>query len=255
MTHTSSECTTYFNFPHHKPGKILRRILIVKILGGPIWEGRLVKFVGVFAKRREDFIFAMAAHTTIGVDSANLKMDNLSQKYAVSPCILEVKVLTTCLRMDVMLQLFKEFATPQQKELAAMVENMGGDAVLNDKQAMEELVRVEPKLTVRPGRKDGGGRFNFVELQKEIKESPDKAIERNAEFFSGKFEIQKREIEEIVTRESDRVISAVIAGPHDRIIDPVSLRLLLFYDPLLTFPIRISTTYGRTWWVTVATAS
>ena len=101
---------------------------------------------------------------------------------------------------------------------------MGGDAVRNDKQAMEELATIESRLTIGSGsRNDGGGQFNFFELQREIDSSPDKAIEKNADFFYRKFEIQTKEIEDIVRREGDRVISAIREGPHDRIVDPVGL--------------------------------
>ena len=203
--------------------------LLVKIFAGPIWEGKLVEFVGVFTKRKDEFQLALTIHVTVGVDEANLQLDtvhelttDVSQKYVAPSYTLSVHELTTCVRIDVLLQLFKEFVTPQQKELAATVEKMGGDAALNDQQAMEELARVEYKLTVHSGcRKDCVGTFNFAELRQEIMDSPDRAIRKNSEFFSGKFEIQKREIQDVVHREGDRIISAMIAGPHDRIIDPV----------------------------------
>ncbi|KAF9644578.1 hypothetical protein BDM02DRAFT_3074100, partial [Thelephora ganbajun] len=61
-------------------------------------------------------------------------------------------------------------------------------------------------------------------LQQEINSDPDEAIEKNAEFFDRKFDIQRRQIVEdiarTVNREGDRIISAVTAGPHDRIVDP-----------------------------------
>ena len=167
-------------------------------------------------------------HITAGVDAVNLKLEavhdvtvDLSEKYVVPPYFLSVWALTTCIRMKVMLDLFKEFVTPQQRELAAAVENMGGDGVRNNKQAMEELAGVESKLTGSESRGDKGGQFNFSEWQREINSSPDKAIEQNADFFNRKFEIQRKEIEDIVHRVGDRVISAVREGPHDRIVDPV----------------------------------
>lgn len=101
---------------------------------------------------------------------------------------------------------------------------MGGDTALEDEQAMEELACAEFDLTVHSGgQSDGGLRFDFIELQ-EIRGDPSEAIEMNAEFFSRKFEIQRREIRYItraIHREGDRIISAMTAGPHDRIADPV----------------------------------
>jgi hypothetical protein len=35
------------------------------------------------------------------------------------------------------------------------------------------------------------------------------------------------EMSRVVERQGDRIISAVTAGPHDKIIDPVSARLVL----------------------------
>ena len=127
-----------------------------------------------------------------------------------------------------MLQLFREFITPEQRKLAVMVEEKGGVAVLENEQAMKELVNAELTFTTPSGldNRHGGGRpLDVIELQREIKGDPDEAIEKNAAFFNGKFEIQTRQIEEsiarAVNREGDRIISAVTGGPHDRIVDPV----------------------------------
>ena len=127
-----------------------------------------------------------------------------------------------------MVQLFQEFVTPEQKKLVAMVEERGGVEVLKNEQAMKELVEAEPALTVpsgSDGRCDGDRPFDIVELQNEVDGDPDEAIEKNAEFFGRKFDIQTRQIEESIARavgrEGDRIISAVTAGPHDRIVDQV----------------------------------
>jgi len=135
-----------------------------------------------------------------------------------------------------MLQLFREFVTPEQKKLAIMAERMGGDAVLENEQAMRELADTEFAFVAPSGSESrhGGDRpFDVVELQHEIKGDPDEAIEKNAEFFSRKFDIQRRQIMEdiarAVNREGDRIISAVTAGPHDRIVDPVWHERLCLY--------------------------
>ena len=128
--------------------------------------------------------------------------------------------------MDIVLQLFKEFVTPEQKRLAAMVEKMGGDAALENQQAMERLIREESALTASSGPEDQP--LDFIELRQEIRCDPEESIKQNAELFNRKFELQRRQIEEDITRavnrEGDRIISAVTAGPHDRIVDPVCLR-------------------------------
>ena len=125
-----------------------------------------------------------------------------------------------------MLQLFQKLLTPEQKKLADIVQKKGGNAVLEDEHALEELAAVEASLSPPSGR-IGAGRFDFSEIRYEIDEDPANAIEKNAESFGRKFDIQRRQIEEDVARamrrEGDRIISAVTAGPHDRIVDPVRL--------------------------------
>jgi hypothetical protein len=68
----------------------------VKVLKGPIWDVRLLKFVEIFAKRRSEFEFALSIHTSLGVDAMNAKM-------------------------DLMLKLFQRLITPEQKEMARSV--------------------------------------------------------------------------------------------------------------------------------------
>ena len=156
------------------------------------------------------------------------RQGSLEGKY-ISLCIMSVEALTpSCIRMDIMLQLFQEFVSPEQKKLAVMVEQMGGDAALDNEQSMRELTDAEFAFAAPSGSdsRHGGGRpFDLVELQHEIKGNPDEAIEKNADFFDRKFDIQRRQIvediERTVNREGDRIISAVTAGPHDRIVDPV----------------------------------
>ena len=122
-----------------------------------------------------------------------------------------------------MLQMFQKLLPPEQKKIADQVEKEGGKAILEDEDAMCELAaKVSPPPT--SGR-HGAGQFDLAELQHEIRGDPTTAIERNAEGFNRIFDVQRRQIEEEIARishrEGDRVISAVTAGPHDRIIDPV----------------------------------
>jgi hypothetical protein len=131
--------------------------------------------------------------------------------------------------MEVMMEMFQKFVTPEQKQLAALVEQKGGDAILDNERVMRELSDAEASISAPAGmeRHRPAKEFNLVELQHEIRDDPTEAIEKNAEFFNRKFDIQRRQIQEdlerAVRREGDRIISAVTAGPHERIIDPVRI--------------------------------
>ena len=61
---------------------LIRKKILVKIFAGPIWEGRLVEFVAIFTKRRNEFEFALTIHTTVGVDEANLKLVTVDERTA-----------------------------------------------------------------------------------------------------------------------------------------------------------------------------
>ena len=143
-----------------------------------------------------------------------------------------------------MLELFREHVSLEEKKLAAEVKRRGGKAALNNEKSMEKLAAKEAALSneqsmeelaveeadpntplVLDNRHTGSPSFDLAKLQEEIDETPDQAIEKNAEFFSSKLELHRRhmmeDIRRVVHRGGDRVISAVTAGPHDRIVDPV----------------------------------
>ena len=151
-----------------------------------------------------------------------------------------------------MLQMFQKLLTPEQKKLADLVEKKGGNAVLDDECAMRELSAAEASLAPASGR-HGSGRFDLAEVQHEIRGDPVDAIAKNAEFFDRKFDMQRRQIEEdiarAVRREGDRIITAVTAGPHDRIVDPVRTSLvgIVAYKPIFNVHLRIFTKSGRIW--------
>ena len=129
-----------------------------------------------------------------------------------------------------MMEMFREkFVTPEQRQLAVLVKQKGGDAAIHNEQAMKELVAKETSISALAGGEiyRGTKKFNLVEVQREIQGDPTEAIERNEESFYGKFRVQMRQIQEDVERavrqQGDRIISAVTGGPHERIVDPVRI--------------------------------
>jgi hypothetical protein len=60
----------------------------VKILAGLKWDKQFSEFVETFGKRRREFEVALAIHTAVGVDEANIKLNivdgrtaEINQKY------------------------------------------------------------------------------------------------------------------------------------------------------------------------------
>lgn len=205
---------------------LLIHAITVKVLKGPIWEGRLLKFVGLFTKRRGEFEFSMSIHTALGVDAANRGISAVDETTRAMNA-----------KMELMMKMFEQFVAPDQKNLVMAVQARGGpEACQNSEKALKELNEIENKAEVSANptqlssRKLPPKAANFEDLQQELHADPEQEIEKNMSVFTRKFEIQQRqlieELSRIIQREGDRVISAVTSGPHDKIIDPVSSSLL-----------------------------
>lgn len=192
----------------------------VKVLNSPMWEGRLAGFVTVFEKHRSSIAFSLSLHTSLGVEAANRALLSVHQN---------VQSVDQKLSM---LLLFRTLDSPHEKEVMKIVTTKGGaKACVDDDTILKELMslprgRSSINPTVRRrATSSAADRVELAQVKMEIQEDVDKSLERNRVIFDGKLELQKRqlvkELEDVVRREGDRVISA-LSGPHDRIIDPVS---------------------------------
>ena len=132
-----------------------------------------------------------------------------------------------------MMEMFQKFVTPEQRKLALLVEQKGGDAIIDNGQVMKELSKAEALISAPAGmeRRRPAKEFDLVEIQREIRDDPAVAVEKNAKLFDRKFDNQRRQIqrdiERAVSREGDRIISAVTAGPHERVLDSVHIFSLI----------------------------
>jgi hypothetical protein len=65
----------------------------------------------------------------------------------------------------------------------------------------------------------------LANLKQELQEGVDESLSKNMVSFERMVEVQKRQllegVKDVVAHQSDRVISTIISGPHDRIIDKV----------------------------------
>lgn len=132
-----------------------------------------------------------------------------------------------------MMDMFQEkFVTFEQRQLAALVRQKGGDGALQNEQSMKELVTKETSISTLVGgeRRRSAKKFDLGEVQREIQGDPTEAIARNEASFNGKFRLQMRQIQEDIERtvrqQGDRIISAVTGGPHERILDPVRIMIM-----------------------------
>jgi hypothetical protein len=140
-------------------------------------------------------------------------------------------------RMNIMMAMFQQLVGPEQKELSALVTANGGvTALRNDDKALvllEEMASKASSTSPASAEVHHGPRTKAQDakhaddLQNDIFEEPVAALEKNRAVFFRKFEAQKNQIVDelslVMKRESDRVIQEVKGGPHERLLDRVSL--------------------------------
>ena len=137
--------------------------------------------------------------------------------------------------MDVMIAMFRQLVSPEQKQISELVAKMGGvSALRNNHKMLLFLEETASKVSNTPSAeghrapraKPMDAKPNADDIKNDIFEDPNAAAEKNQTVFFRKFEAQKNQIVNELTlavkREGDRVIQEVKGGPHDRIIDPVS---------------------------------
>lgn len=82
---------------------------------------------------------------------------------------------------------------------------------------------IEPQGTLNPAIDAS----SLEALRKELDEDVGKSLDKNMVVFSRKLDVQKHvlvtELTNVVKSEGNRVVAAVVSGPHDRITDIVSL--------------------------------
>ena len=59
-----------------------KKKLVVKVLKGLIWEGKLAEFVARFYSLKHDFSFALTAHTSKAVDGMKSTVEAVHKTYA-----------------------------------------------------------------------------------------------------------------------------------------------------------------------------
>ncbi|KAH9994244.1 hypothetical protein BJV77DRAFT_995584 [Russula vinacea] len=166
----------------------LKKKLLPKVFLESIWNAKFLDFHGV--------------------DKANAKLDAIGDM-----------THTLNEKMDVMVVVFQQLVSPEQKQISALVDEMGGVSALrnNDKMLLylDETVSKASSTLGAEGRR--APRENSTDAKpsadnivNEIFEDPDAAAEKNQIVFFHKFEAQKNQIIQelslVVEREGDRII-------------------------------------------------
>ena len=127
-----------------------------------------------------------------------------------------------------MKDLFRQFVSPEQRQLSKQVDDIGVEALRNNIEELRKLDKSSGQSFVEGPRTHLAGlddKDRDVDNFKEnIFEDPNAAVKKNLEVFLRKFEDQRREImavKDAVHREGDRIAEIVQGKAHERISDQV----------------------------------
>ncbi|KAH9484737.1 hypothetical protein JR316_0001637 [Psilocybe cubensis] len=193
----------------------LKKGLLARTVKATAYETRLAEYVTRFEEYRRKVELAFAMHTSLGVDVANDKLTGIESRLRS----IEDRIQDT-------LALFRRLETVREHDLKKFIEEHGGvKACLSNDESLEELVLRSGEASSRISGRDTSRRSSDLpsirkRLLKEVAEDIDEAFERNMVLFERKLEMQKRQMEDTVIHESDRVIQTLTAGAHDQILDP-----------------------------------
>jgi hypothetical protein len=170
----------------------------------------------LFVEHRNSLEMGLSVYISLGVDSANQKLDGQHHRLRA----IEEK-------LD-MIFLFRRLDTPREKDVSKFIDDHGGAKIcINDDELLEELV-VKSGESLSPfSSRESGRRSNDLpdikkKLVKELQEDMDEAFNRNLILFERKLDVQSKQLADTVRQESDHIIRTLISGAHDRITDPVS---------------------------------
>ncbi|KAF9041886.1 hypothetical protein BDZ89DRAFT_1059909 [Hymenopellis radicata] len=187
-----------------------KRRTAVKILTSFKWEGKFTDLALQFSEHKAGLQFDLQIHASLQLSAANVTLATVNDNVAI-----------------IMKMVFTLMRTPEERELMAFITSKGGaDKVVKDDALLNALLS---KQKVEKGRGDSRAKLGRAEptltvkdLREEINKDVEQVLEGNAKTFAEKFEAQRLQIEEVkvtIRHESDRVIDAVLAGPHERIKD------------------------------------
>lgn len=188
------------------------RPIPAKTIKSKIYESRLAGYASLFSDHRTEIERALTIHTALGVDTANLKLDNQDKKLRS----IEDK-------LDMML-LFRKLDSPREKDVQKfMDENGGAKACIEKDELLNKLIAKSGESIATysehaPGKRSDDLTAARKKLNKELLEDLDEALKKNLVLFERKLDV----LTDSIKREAEHIITAIFSGAHDKISDTVS---------------------------------
>ena len=199
---------------------VLKALGTVKFFTSMKWKSQFDGLIDQFEANKKDLFANMQLYTSITVTRTHELLAS------------EITNMRAMVNFA-----FYKMQTYEERELAAFAQKNGGvERILENGKLTMQFLDMEKKVSTKddkgptPGKTGAPTRSGLTpaELKKEISKDVDTVLEENTEAFDRKFgaiELSLREVNVTIRRQSDRVISEVLAGmqagPHERIKDKV----------------------------------
>jgi hypothetical protein len=196
---------------------------IVKVFKSPGWEHKFNDFAETFQQHKVGIHADLDLQISAGVSSANEAIARVEAK--------------------VNLIVFSLLRSNAERDLVTFMNGRRPESYLQDDAELQSLIRfseqkaIERKKdrdtrvadpnTKERERDDGFELKLMVDIKREMYSSIDAMLQENMKVFSVKFDLQQKqivaEVSIVVQRTGDRLQTALLSGPHDRILDEVRL--------------------------------
>ncbi|KAK0432641.1 hypothetical protein EV421DRAFT_1719390, partial [Armillaria borealis] len=204
---TASTCNYY-----------LKKGFLAKTIKAKIYETRLATCAAKFAEHRKAINSALLIHATLGVESANAKLDVQDKNLkSMDRKLDEVKD---------MLLVFRKLDTARDLDIQEFIKLNGGPKVcIDNERLLHELVEKSGEgITGVLGQQSDETWVKAkdkvqIAMRKELAEDVGQALERNFAEFVKKLDIQLRSITEDSKKNMQSILTALSSGAHDRISD------------------------------------
>lgn len=183
------------------------------------WQAKFTAVAQQFLEHKGALRDDLQIHTSMGLTVANVTLSTISE---------DLKKLDENLG-GVMALIFERMRSSEEREVASFILSQPGgiEAVLKNVVLLEQVLSIgksnDGKGVRRQGDIEGDKAMTIAELKQEVTKSVEQVLADN-QYFDHKFAIvqtQVKEVKEVVKHESDRIMTAVLSGPHDRIVDQV----------------------------------
>ncbi len=199
-------------------------------------QGVFANHVEILVKDREDLDRALQIHIGAGVDSANAKLEAMSNS-------IDRKIENLSAKME---KFFRQLETSRERDVQTSIKDKGGAqnciehedllGLLIEKSGKGYDDILGPQFESNKSLSETKEKAQ-KELRREWQEDVEKAVEKSMKYFGNKLELQGRElkcqgqqlqdINDAMPMGHVQILNAMKSGAHDRIIDYVS-RVNLF---------------------------